>query len=288
MQYQSIEYIRGDIMDNIKNNFTKRDIKIVMIGMIETIRIRYNNFIDIPDEAESVHKLRVSIRQTRSMFSFLRPVLDQKECRMKQAKLKDIANKFSYIRELDVILEEWKNFIKNNSNYLEYKVLINILKEEHEKEKIQILENFYSNFANEELDNMVSWINQWEENDDEFVKFILDRFTRWNDALDTALKNLDYDDYEKIHDLRIKFKKVRYVQNNIKFLSSYQVMDLEELKDMQDDLGVICDTYVNISILDDLNSKYNSKNLKKETDIFKEYLLNTRESLKKKVRSKNW
>ena len=275
-------------MDNIKNNFTKRDIKIVMIGMIETIRIRYNNFIDIPDEAESVHKLRVSIRQTRSMLSFLRPVLDQKECRMKQTKLKDIANKFSYIRELDVILEEWKNFIKNNSNYLEYKVLINILKEEHEKEKIQILENFYSNFANEELDNMVSWINQWEENDDEFVKFILDRFTRWNDALDTALKNLDYDDYEKIHDLRIKFKKVRYVQNNIKFLSSYQVMDLEELKDMQDDLGVICDTYVNISILDDLNSKYNSKNLKKETDIFKEYLLNTRESLKKKVRSKNW
>lgn len=273
---------------------TIKDFQVVMIDMINQIRDMREQYLRYPLDVESVHRLRVSIRQARSLLSFLKPVLDSEQYSIYQDKLRTIARKFSYIREIDVLLAQWESFAEKNQELCGCDVLIEILNSEREKENAEAYKYASEGWISDALDSVSSWIRQWDEeylreNDGEkgqFEEFALKRFEKWNKGVSGALKELDYDELETIHNLRIRFKKVRYVQNNIKLFENNKTLNMSELKKIQDALGEICDSYVNIEIMANLREKYPSGDLVYETGVYTGYLLYFREVIKKKLGAK--
>ncbi len=97
----------------------------------------------------------------------------------------------------------------------------------------------------------------------------------------SAVKKLGIRDYAAIHLLRIRFKKLRYVQDALPPFSKESPLESENLKDIQDALGRICDIYINISALD----KMTSSKLSREIGLFVGALMKQREELEKQARS---
>lgn len=269
-------------------NFTKKDFKQTVINMIDYISDMQNQFLRYPDDTESVHQLRVEIRQLRSLLSFIKPILNAGKYKNNQALLKTIADNFAYMREIDVLSGQWQLFLEKNKDFSDCAALIEVLKDEREKEKGRLCEYASNGAMSGDLNNLSSWVESWDEdyeNNARFEQFALKRFEKWNNDAVKAVKNLDFNNLKEIHGARIKFKKVRYVQSNIEIFYNNKFINLSELKSMQDILGNICDTYVNISALQKLSSAYNSKDLQHETGIFIGYLINYREDLKDKIKN---
>jgi phosphohistidine phosphatase SixA len=269
-------------LDNNDSNFMKKDYKLVMIDMIDEISDMIYQYCQYPEDIESVHQLRVSIRKTRSLLSFIKPILNGEEYSSYQSELKEIADRFSYIRELDVIFEQWKSILDKNKELSNCNALTEVLRREREKEKAELCDYVYGNSIYDKLNNVLHWIDSWDENVDsgnQFQNFIMKRFEKWNKDVVDAMKCMDYKDLDEIHSIRIKYKKIRYVQSNINLLNNNKFMHLSDLKSMQDNLGKICDTYVNISILQKLKSIYNTNDINYETGIFIGYILNYRKAL---------
>ena len=57
---------------------------------------------------------------------------------------------------------------------------------------------------------------------------------------------------EAIHNIRIEFKKVRYVEDCLNSFNIRKKWNLSELEKIQDVLGDLCDTYRNISFLKEM------------------------------------
>ena len=65
---------------------------------------RRQAFFDDPDDIETNHKFRVSIRTTRSLLSFIEPWVSRKQAKAIQANLKRVVKETSRLRELDVFM----------------------------------------------------------------------------------------------------------------------------------------------------------------------------------------
>lgn len=288
----NMEWIECAIMDSEENKpsldnvITKKDLKEIMIGILNDIEDLQNQYLNDSDNIEIVHKIRVKIRQLRSLISFIKQIFYEEEYKDYQKKLSEIAKKFSYIREIDVLTGQWYSILSKNKDLLKDFSLTKVLKDEREKEKLKINDYIISKTMNSELDNILSWIKTWEESPEEDLKIsqlAINKFNKWNSAVTKGIKNIKFNKLKEVHSLRILYKKVRYVQNSIEYFNKNSKWNLAQLKDKQDDLGYYCDIVNNIAILKDLNSKYNMKNLQFETGVFIGYQLYFKEMIINKL-----
>ena len=271
------------VSDRSDQHITITDYQGIMIRILSDISERRNQFLREPDDVEHVHQMRVSIRKARSLLSFIKPALDGEEYRSIQAALKSIVDRLSYIREIDVLLEQLRSFQKKDKRFSSRKALAGLLINEREKEKSALHGYLSDDSISVVLDGIASWIQQWDDQEPaRFESFALKRFAKWNQDIANALKALDDDDHAKMHSLRIKLKKLHNVQDNIRLPRENTGMELPELKLLQRDLGEICDTYASVSVLLQLGSVYGVRGLSEETGIFTAYLLSLREELKAK------
>ena len=65
---------------------------------------RRQAFFDDPNDIETNHKFRVSIRTMRSLLSFIEPWVSRKQAKAIQANLKRVVKETSRLRELDVFM----------------------------------------------------------------------------------------------------------------------------------------------------------------------------------------
>jgi phosphohistidine phosphatase len=85
--------------------------KILRFHLQEISRMQ-EQFIAAPYDQEVNHQLRVEIRAFRSILSFIKPLLNQREYSNVQDQLRELAQRFAHLREIDVLADEWSELLQ--------------------------------------------------------------------------------------------------------------------------------------------------------------------------------
>ena len=254
------------------------------VGEIEKYK---RQFLLITDDKETVHRLRIKIRRIRSLLSFIKPLIEASEYAAIQEKLKNMEQKFSKIREIDVLLAGWDLLKCHNTEVLRnHDVLLELLETKRKQEVEMLLEYEKSRDFDKELLEISDVIKQLHIDIQEgvpFYAFSSKRIKKWHNKLENNIKILNNNDIEAIHNTRIEFKKVRYVEDSLNSFGIQKKRNLSELERSQDVLGDLCDTYRNIATLKELIESSESELFHYYTGVFIGYELARRERLIKEA-----
>ncbi|MBP1743815.1 MAG: phosphohistidine phosphatase SixA [Firmicutes bacterium] len=235
----------------------------LFLSCLKEIVEAHNEFMIAPDDPESVHRLRVKIRQFRSVLSFAKPEVGKKDYENIQNRTRELAGEFTYLRQVDVMAGKIKEG---------YPALLSILRSERENEKKTVYSKIASGTAAPLFFDLLQWIER-----DPFKKskngkkplgdFAGDRAERWLGSFREGLQSMDSKDAKEIHALRIQGKKLRYMATLMEpVLEGKQAALIPGLKELQDRLGLICDIQMDIPVLEKLKDKYGSPEAASEID----------------------
>lgn len=244
----------------------------IIIHLRADIQQHYHEFMRDPNDIETIHSLRVSIRQLRSLISFIRPLLNQKDYRIIQSKCRQLHQNSSDLRNLDVLMLDWKTFQEQYKTLIDYTNLSKVFQEQREYLKQEVMTYDFKTLFDETFSMINLTLAACHCNN--FQKFVDNRLNKWARSIKKLSKS-----NEDIHALRIKYKKLRYVQTALEL----EVMDLKDLKKSQDILGDLNDTYTAIILLDDYSSRFKHLQLDDDIGLFKGYQLLKRENLLKNL-----
>ncbi len=219
----------------------------------DAVRERLDAFLAQPDDIETMHKFRVSIRTLRSLVAFVAPWQVPSQNKSVQAELKDIVAETSRLRELDVLTEQASAMEGSSLEFVAF------CSDEAAQERARVSKVLSSKRTEKRIERVRNELHdvKWRK----FVNAagleeadIRSRFDELAKSLEDDLAALDMTDVEKTHDVRKSAKRVRYDAEKFKALIGEDAVDIA--KDMtahQDNLGAICDARVNIDIINGLD-----------------------------------
>ena len=243
--------------------------KILKLLLLETYQSQ-REFLVNPTDPETIHQLRVKIREFRSMLSFLKPVLNQVEYLEIQKQLRAAAQIFSRIRELDVLMGEWG---KLQQRYPEIESVSRALKNTFIQERESELEKIYPAVVNGEVStvliNIQNRVNRiFVVKNQSINVFTERRYEALRKAAKRKRKKTDLSQYKSIHATRIQTKKLRYISGVLEpYFSCVPKREDTKWKALQENLGQICDIHRNIEVINEICSKYNNISLHYECGI---------------------
>ncbi|MHC1719798.1 MAG: CHAD domain-containing protein [Clostridiaceae bacterium] len=230
----------------------RRAVKGLLYHGLKEMTTAHKEFMENPDEPESAHKFRVKVRQFRSVLSFLKPEIRTKEYEYFQGKLRELAQKFAYLRELDVMMSGIQE---------QYPALLELLKKQREEEKKKVCSELAEGTSARLQFELLTWIKDkpvknsktsWKP----FARFADRRIKEWLSGFEKRLDSIDFSDAKELHLLRIQGKKLRYLIALLEpVLKEKYKTRLPEFKEMQDKLGRVCDNQREIPILAELKAK---------------------------------
>ena len=84
----------------------RKELARVLEDACDEVDRRLGAFLVNPDDVETVHKLRISIRTLRSLLTFVSPLLKRRRHRLLQDDLRSVVVETSRLREYDVLLRQ--------------------------------------------------------------------------------------------------------------------------------------------------------------------------------------
>ncbi len=227
-----------------------------------------------PEEIESVHKLRVKIRQFRSLIAFFKPLMKKLRYREYQNQLRELAQQCAYLRELDVLKKDWaSHYDEFSRNGLTGENFMKILETERSAEQgvlFSILEHpEYARRLNEIFEGIKSAIDLEKGKYlslDEMVDDVLDA---WHDEIEIGYDAIDENNLQIIHALRIKAKKMRYVMEVFgKDKEPSHALQYKEIKRWQEVLGDITDANRNSEAVNEIAQNHPEADIREEIALF--------------------
>lgn len=281
----SSEVPRPDPKKPLKEEYQK----ILTHCLSEVLKMK-NLFLLRPEDPETAHQFRVKIRQIRSLISFIKPLLNQEDYGKVQDDLRNLANRFGYLREIDVLEEEWNTLIESRSDtFSDSTAFLSALKKERSNQQSQLQAQFGNSASSSVFNNL--WVRLIEfpwENDSKkqilYAEFITARFKKWLSKARKELKKMEANDPKAIHSLRIRLKKLRYALTILEpALNKNNNRLVLNLKKLQDKLGIICDAQRDRIILKDLRLKYRKTSFHYESGVLEGYLISRAEQITKEI-----
>ena len=215
----------------------------------KTVTERLDAFFENPDDVETMHKFRVSIRTMRSLLVFVKPWQESKQNASMQADLKEVVGATSRLRELDVLADQAREAAATSDE------LVAFCEAEAAAERARVAEVLMDKRTKKRLKNVddeskdIRWKRRYCDEGLPATD-IRKRFDEIADKLEFDLENLDLADVEPTHDVRKAAKRVRYVAENFKDLIGDDAVDIAKgMTAHQDNLGAVCDARVNIDII---------------------------------------
>ena len=219
-----------------------------VVDAADTVAQRYAAFLADPDDPETNHKLRVSIRTLRSLVDFLSPWQKPKQNDRVQKNLKRVVRRTSRLRELDVLCA-----MAHEAGASEE--LVSFCTAKAADERAAVHESLMSSkFAGPlevalEDASTLRWKRSIRRKGLK-PKEVRARYDELASRLQADLETLDEDDYELMHDMRKRAKQVRYVSEQFEeILGADAAKAARRMKDEQDRLGALCDAKVNREIV---------------------------------------
>ena len=263
--------------DDPKADISGKTIRTVMTDRIISAALSVLDMQELfyanSEDPEAAHQYRVSLRILRALLFFVKPVARKTVYSNINQQLKALADDFSYIRELDVLLEKWVSFSEKQTDTPgNGQALAAVLRSERQKEceRLKKRTSVYPATA-PALRLWASLLDTfWTAGaDKKFTKFSKERLDKWTNTVMKGLKSPPLKDFSKMHRLRILSKKSRYVQSaldpaSVKSKPSAPV----KFKRIQERLGRLRDAGRNIEILKAVLSQHQTPSIKRETELF--------------------
>lgn len=223
--------------------------------------MQYNEqgIIDCLD-GEFLHDYRVATRKSRSIFTQLKNVYNKNLTKNLNEKFKAIASSTNQLRDLDVFLIN-RQFYSDLLNKQDNRLLL-LLFQELEKNREQAYRNVVKNISSSEYKTFIHELNEFLVNDKkeqkninsdlEIISVVNKQINqRYNKIVKIGNNIQPSTANKKFHELRIHFKKLRYLVELFSSLYSKNnlLVFIEELKEIQDHLGKINDYTTQHSIV---------------------------------------
>lgn len=201
--------------------------------------------LENPDDSESLHQYRISLRVTRSLLEFLKPYCKRRTVKQEMRELKKLQDPTSRIRELDMLSAALDSQTDEAG----------MVRAECSEEREAFIERFGSEATQRLLRRIVKRIKElpwrqtvWQRGlePDELVERVNDM----REAYEVEMARVDYDDQEAVHDVRKQAKALRYVTRELaECLPDDAGSTNVRAKAVQDKLGELCDCWNNAQLL---------------------------------------
>lgn len=197
---------------------TEPAVRAMAIAMLNQARLHVGGVIaDI--DTEFLHQFRVNIRKLRSLISLLKKVLPATLIDTLRPRLSSIASKTNKLRDLDVFILAQDNYRAMLPANFESGLteLYSLIKKQRKQEKNKVARYLSSNNYRTDLAVCTTELSQHSAYQAPMAsasvlqvvkKLLLKRYHKML-VMSTAIDSQSAD--EKIHELRIEFKKLRYL-----------------------------------------------------------------------------
>lgn len=219
----------------------------------------HKTFLVSPYDKENVHQLRVHTRHFRSALAFLKPLLPDNVYQDALDSTIELFKQFSRLRELDVLLEEIESISSTEQQLLEdFEGILDLITRARLKEQRRLIHSSNQKKMRLIFTHLFQWVEtvEWAplilgtENLSSFVK---KRLKKEHQTVAEKFNQLDYTDIEKVHHVRLKAKKYRYVLKSFSSFSEQKKKSLKHeqksAKKLQRKLSTPTDHYENILVL---------------------------------------
>lgn len=234
---------------------------------LDTMVTRLDDFFKNPDEVETIHQYRVSIRSFRALISMVKNVLPINSYLKIQDNFRQKARDVALLREIDVLIEEWDK-VRTPEQIAFRQAMV----EEREKEKERLLAYLRDTRAREEIQQGVNqFINAlsmtaWHQLDG--IQLMDERLHNWYRFTLESLWELKEFNLPYVHRIRLKSKKYRYVAEFYdEYMTSTQIDHHKSAKARQSVLGKVCDALRNQEAVEELMGNF-SPEAKEEAKTF--------------------
>ncbi|HWR38675.1 MAG TPA: CHAD domain-containing protein [Patescibacteria group bacterium] len=243
-----------------KADFAK-DARIILsrlaISQLHYIITAQQHFIDFPEDPETLHQLRVSLRQFRAFLSFSQPLLSTELIAPVKEALRNWGQTLGELRETDVLLESWTHLALHlmSDQKKPHTALADNLKKTRLLLAEQLRDELASGLYTPLLLDLWRQLEEWPLTDDPIpvpplAEYLHHRLAHWLQDM-IAGEAPDLNDAQALHQLRIRGKKVRYVLEIISPFYSSKITSLlqRRLKLLQDHLGTMHDILTAATLL---------------------------------------
>ena len=230
----------------------RRELATVLRDGQRTVERRLDAFLANPDDVETIHRLRISIRTLRSLLAFASPFLKRRRHCLLQADLRSVVIETSRLREYDVMLRDVRALGVPSGELVEK---ISELRDLERDRVVGVMRGRHTRRALARVRRRVGSL-PWKDSvrrrgvtrDD--VLAVFDELVR---SVDEGYATVDRSDADAVHTLRKRAKRVRYVGESFgALLGARAVAEGARMKGVQDELGDVCDARVNAGMARDL------------------------------------
>ena len=215
-------------------------------------------------DAENLHHLRVSLRRFNSFINFFKYEISNNERIVAKNLIEKLLKPTSRVRDFDVINENYllPSYNKNPGEN-EFRRLENHSKKELTKLHEKTLEDLTSSSYLELLEDLQDWAEnkKWRNElstaqkktlKKSPAKLVNKKLKKHHKKIINSKKDILIFSQKELHRLRIDIKELRYVTDDLGFFIKDKKSELELLKNLQDILGKINDTYVAQTFINNL------------------------------------
>lgn len=198
-----------------RDQFSAEIDTVVADYIAEILRFR-EIYLREPQEVESVHKLRVKIRQFRSLTAFFKPLMKKRQQREIQNVLRAMAQECAYLREVDVLIQEWVTVIPQMQDLpTGGEAFLRVLRGERDLEQARlcgVLEKpDFARTLKEIEGQIISAIDLQKTRFADLADMVQATLEQWHHEIQLSYEAIDSNDLAIIHALRIRAKKQRYL-----------------------------------------------------------------------------
>ncbi len=221
---------------------------------------KYYNLLSTSYDAECLHQLRVSLRKFKSFLSFIKNKLPSDEWEKANNIYKYLIKPTSKVRDFDVVKTEHVHpAFNNNKNIDDFNKLYIAFKNEQNKLHINIENVITSDQYTKIINDLLDWINNkhWKKNSfisdnikgDKLKEYINEKAQHKYKKIINKKNSTSNFSQKELHKLRINVKELRYILEILGFYIKHSKKERNILKNLQEVLGKINDTYVTEKIV---------------------------------------
>lgn len=291
-KFQKILEREKKILKKLKNPSFNESLEKVLSTQFNKILENRAFYLRDNNDIESIHQYRVSIRKFRGVISALKKLLLEEDYRRIQQSFRELGGEAGYLRELDVLIEEYKTLSQEQEILLTQSVLLQELRKERRKEKERLKEIFiteeYRQILIEAYTDLILCLPWKKIESMKTQEYILPIVDKWMKQIRKALERYEEFEFHRTHKIRLKAKKYRYV---VKAFEDYLPEEYKEnyktAKKYQTLLGDTCDSIRNQEALGEIIENPEG-DLKKELDYFLKKEIERQEQFKQRLENKEW
>lgn len=237
--------------------------KQIVWNRLGELRRAYRNYQNNPYVPETAHQLRVQTRKLRALLNFVKKELGEETYANLNGLLRETAQKYEPVRELDVLLEVCGEIaLEQPEQSLHYRELFRYLDKERRKEMRRTFNVSNVRLIESTFDTVQQYLEHWQP-EEGWEKKLGNRLEKRMKKLQKRMDQLDLEDYQSVHKTRIQAKKVRYVADDFGELLTKKAKKIrKEAEAIQDQLGRYTDLHVNIGLLEGYADQVEVENVK--------------------------